>query len=64
MRTNIEIDKHLMDEALQTTGLKSKREAVDLALRTLVRLQRQKARREFRGRLAWQGGLDAMRRDC
>ncbi len=63
MRTNIEIDDNLMDEALKTTGLKTKREAVDLALRTLVRLQRQKATREFRGRLAWQGDLEAMRRD-
>ncbi len=63
MRTNIEIDDELMGEALKTTGLKTKREAVDLALRTLVRLQRQKAVRGYRGRLGWEGDLDAMRRD-
>lgn len=63
MRTNIEIDDKLMGEALKSTGLKTKRETVDLALRTLVRLQRQRTVREYRGRLAWEGDLDAMRRD-
>lgn len=63
MRTNIEIDDQVMDEVLKSTGLKTKREAVDLALRTLARLQRQKKVREYRGRLAWEGDLDAMRRD-
>ena len=63
MRTNIEIDDEVMSEALKATGLKTKREAVDLALRTLVRLQRQKAVRGYRGRLGWEGNLDAMRRD-
>ncbi|MFY8140434.1 MAG: type II toxin-antitoxin system VapB family antitoxin, partial [Caulobacter sp.] len=34
MRTNIVIDDDLMEEALKATGLSTKREAVDLALRT------------------------------
>lgn len=61
MRTNIVIDEKLMQEALRLTGLKTKREAVELGLRTLVRLRRQARIRRFRGKLDWQGDLDAMR---
>lgn len=63
MRTNIVIDDHLMQETLRLTGLKTKREAVDLGLRTLVRLRQQEEIRRFRGKLDWQGDLDAMRAD-
>jgi Arc/MetJ family transcription regulator len=63
MRTNIVIDDELMAEALRTTGLRTKREAVELGLRTLLRLRRQAEVREFRGKLAWSGDLDAMRTD-
>jgi Arc/MetJ family transcription regulator len=63
MRTNIVIDDQLMSEALKATGLSTKREAVELGLRTLVRLSEQEAIRRFRGRLAWEGDLDAMRTD-
>ncbi|MBL1256515.1 type II toxin-antitoxin system VapB family antitoxin [Methylocystis sp. Sn-Cys] len=63
MRTNIVIDDALMKETLEATGLKSKREAVDLALRTLLRLERQKEIKRFRGKLDWRGDLDAMRTD-
>jgi Arc/MetJ family transcription regulator len=38
MRTNIVIDDRLMRETLRATGLKTKREAVDEALRTLLQL--------------------------
>ena len=61
MRTNIVIDDRLMAETLQATGLKTKREAVELGLETLLRLQRQADIRSFRGKLAWEGDLDAMR---
>lgn len=63
MRTNIVIDDKLMNDALKATGLKTKREAVELGLRTLLRLSRQVRIRRFRGKLQWQGDLDAMRRD-
>jgi Arc/MetJ family transcription regulator len=63
MRTNIVIDDELMKLALRATGLRTKREAVELGLRTLVRLRRQQEIRRFRGRLHWEGGLDAMRLD-
>jgi len=61
MRTNIEIDDNLMSDVLKVTGLKTKREAVELGLRTLVRLRKQEKIRNFRGKLNWAGDLDSMR---
>ena len=63
MRTNIVIDDALMREALKTSGIKTKRAAVEAGLRLLVKLSRQKGIRRLRGRLAWDGSLDEMRRD-
>jgi Arc/MetJ family transcription regulator len=63
MRTNIVIDDKLMRETLRATGLKTKREAVETALRTLLRINRQGQIRRLRGKLDWQGDLDTMRSD-
>ena len=63
MRTNIVIDDKLMRDALRATGLKTKREAVEEGLRTLLRLRRQAGIRRLRGKLDWYGDLDAMRND-
>jgi Arc/MetJ family transcription regulator len=63
MRTNIVIDDKLMKETLRLTGLRTKREAVELGLRTIVRLRKQEEIRRFRGKLKWQGDLDAKRTD-
>ena len=61
MRTNIVIDDKLMRDALRATGLKTKRAAVESGLRTLLRLRRQAKIRQLRGKLNWQGDLNAMR---
>jgi len=61
MRTNIVIDDALMADALKATGLKTKREAVELGLKTLLHLRRQAEIRDFRGKLAWVGNLEVMR---
>ena len=53
----------LMRDALRATGLKTKRDAVELGLQTLVRLNRQTEIRRLRGKVDWQGDLDAMRTD-
>lgn len=63
MKTNIVIDDALMAEAMRSTGVRTKREAVELGLKTLIRLQKQKSIKSFRGKLAWSGNLDAMRTD-
>jgi Arc/MetJ family transcription regulator len=63
MRTNIVIDDKLMRDTLRVTGAKTKREVVELGLRALLRLRQQEEIRRFRGKLDWQGDLDAMRID-
>jgi Arc/MetJ family transcription regulator len=63
VRTNIVIDDELMKDTLKATGLKTKREAVELGLRTLLRIRKQAAIRDLRGKLEWQGDLEAMRTD-
>lgn len=63
MRTNIEIDDELMQQVLEITGLKTKREAVELGLRALLKQKKQARIRSFRGKLTWEGDLNAMRTD-
>jgi Arc/MetJ family transcription regulator len=63
MRTNIVIDDALMQQAMQVSGARSKREAVELGLRTLVRLRQQGEMRAFRGQLPWHGDLETQRLD-
>jgi Arc/MetJ family transcription regulator len=55
---NIAIDDQLLRDVLRVTGLRTKREAVEEGLRTLLRLNRQCEIRKFRGKLNWQGDLD------
>ncbi len=64
MRTNIVIDDALMRDALRVTGLKTKREAVELGLQTLLRLKRQQKIKTLRGKVDWQGNLRKMRTDA
>lgn len=63
MRTNIEIDDQLMREVLRLTGLKTQKEVVERGLRTLLRLGQQEEIRRFKGKLPWEGDLNAMRTD-
>ncbi len=63
MRTNIVIDDKLMRETIRLTGFKTKRQAVEEGLRALIRLKKQAEIRNFRGKLHWEGDLDAMRSD-
>jgi Arc/MetJ family transcription regulator len=41
VRTNIVIDDQLMADALKATGITTKKEAVELGLKTLIRLKNQ-----------------------
>lgn len=63
MRLTVTIDDALMAETLKATGLKTKREAVELGLKTLLKLRQQGEVRKLRGRLDWQGDPDALRTD-
>lgn len=61
VRTNIVIDEKLMSDALKATGLKTKKEAVELGLKTLIRLNKQEQIKQLKGKLKWDGDLDTMR---
>lgn len=61
MRTNLEIDDKLMNEAIKVSGLKTKKETVELGLKTLIRLKKQENIKRFRGQLEWTGNIDDMR---
>lgn len=64
MRTNIVIDDKLMADAMKASGAKTKKEAVEEALRTMIRLRNQAEIRKLRGKLtSWEGDLEAMRLD-
>lgn len=61
MRTNIEIDDKLMNDVLKATGLKTKKDVVELGLKTLIRLNKQENIKKLRGKLQWTGDLDEIR---
>ena len=63
MRTNIVIDDELMSQVMKLTGLRTKREAVELGLKALLKLKTQESIRNYRGKLNWEGDLDDMRTD-
>ena len=63
MRTNIEIDDELMVEAMQVTGLQTKRAAVEEALRRMVTTERRRQAIKNLAGLGWEGDLDEMRND-
>ena len=62
MRTNIVLDDKLVERAQKLTGIKTKREVVQEALRTLILLREQSEVRMLRGKLPWDGNLDDQRR--
>jgi Arc/MetJ family transcription regulator len=61
MRTNIEIDDRLMRQAMRTSGARTKRAVVQEALRLLVQTRGQGGIRRLRGKVAWEGDLNASR---
>ncbi|MBX9698628.1 MAG: type II toxin-antitoxin system VapB family antitoxin [Acetobacteraceae bacterium] len=61
MRTNIDIDDTLMARAMQATGARTKKQAVEEALKLAIRLDEQRKALEAMRGLGWEGDLDAMR---
>jgi len=60
-RTSVVLDDQLVEEVKSLTGIKTTREVVEHALHELLRHSRQKDILKLRGRIDWQGDLDAMR---
>ncbi|MGB5299221.1 MAG: type II toxin-antitoxin system VapB family antitoxin [Thiogranum sp.] len=63
MRTNIVIDDDLISRVMKLTGLRTKREAVEMGLKVLLKLKKQGNIKKYRGKLDWVGDLDDMRTD-
>ena len=61
IRTNIVLNKELLEQALRVTKIKTRRELIDYALRELLRHKQQKKILELKGKINWQGDLDEMR---
>ena len=61
MRTNIDIDDGLMEEAMKSSGSRTKRAAVEAGLRLLIQTRSQASIRKLRGKVKWVGDLDRSR---
>ena len=55
------LDIELVEAALVATGLKTRRELVDFALREVLRHDQQKRLLALKGKLPWKGNLEEMR---
>ncbi len=61
-RTNIEIDDVLVEKAMRLTGVRTKREVVDIALRRLIQKGNvYRSLRRLRGKLSWEGDVGKWR---
>lgn len=61
IRTNIVLDKHLLDAALHVTGIKTRRQLIEHALRELVRHKQQRKLLALKGKIQWEGDLETLR---
>jgi Arc/MetJ family transcription regulator len=61
MRTNIEIDDELIRNAMEISGLKTKKAAVEEGLRLLIKLKRQDEVKALFGQVRWEGDLNESR---
>ncbi len=62
MRTNIVIDDRLIEKGMQYTGIRTKKQLVDFALKELINRKERKRILSLKGKLRWEGNLDEMRR--
>ena len=61
MRTNIDIDDRLMQQAMRSSGSRTKRAAVEAGLRLLIQTRGQTSIRRLRGKVRWDGNLNKSR---
>jgi len=62
MRTNIVLDEELIKKGIRYTGLRTKKELVNFALRELIQRKERKEILRLKGKLHWEGDLEEMRR--
>lgn len=61
IRTQVVLNKEILEQALQITHLKNKHELLDYALRELIRRENQKKILDLKGNVHWDGDLQALR---
>jgi Arc/MetJ family transcription regulator len=61
IRAQVVLDKEILEQALQITHFKSRRELLDYALRELIRHENQKNLLALKGKIHWEGDLAAIR---
>jgi Arc/MetJ family transcription regulator len=62
MRTNIELDDDLMEQAQELSNIKTKREVVQEALKHYISFLKKKELLTLSGKVTWEGNLKEMRR--
>jgi Arc/MetJ family transcription regulator len=64
MRTNIDIDDALIDEVMRVANVKTKKDAVHLALREFLKVKKKKNLLDLAGKIEFEDGFDykALRR--
>lgn len=61
MRTNIELDDTLVQQAIKLSKLRTKKEVVQEALKNYVAWMKKKQLLGLRGQVTWEGSLKEMR---
>lgn len=59
-RTNVDVDDRLLRRAMKLYGFRTKREAINFALRALVGDKKRRDMLDLEG-MGWEGDLDEMR---
>ncbi|MGE0635189.1 MAG: type II toxin-antitoxin system VapB family antitoxin [Bacteroidia bacterium] len=62
MRTNIEINQSLINEAQKLSKVATKKKVVELALENFIKMLKRKKMLDYRGKVVWEGNLDEMRK--
>ena len=58
MRTNIVLNDELVEQAFALTGVRTKKDLIDLALKELVRSRQRKNLIDLAGRIRFRAGFD------
>lgn len=61
MRVHIDLNDQLIEQALRLSKAKTKKEVVDKALESFVKMLQRKQLLELRGKVIWEGDLEKMR---
>jgi len=61
MRTNIEIDEVIMQQIIRLSAAKTRRRAIEEAIKRYMRYVAQAELLKLKGKIKWEGDLDEMR---